>query len=219
MHRFFNSEMVGKLEKSGVIAVLVIDEVKDAVPLAKALLAGGIDMMELTLRTPAAIGALKEVKSNIPEMTAGIGTILTTAQLEEVVEAGAVFGVSPGLNTKVVLKARDLGFPFAPGISTPSDIEAALECGCRLMKFFPAETGGGLKHLKSMAAPYMHLGLSFVPLGGLTQDNMAGYLESPLVSAIGGSWLAPRDLIKANDWDAITERARKASEAVKAIRG
>ena len=219
MKELFNEKLTGRIEACGVIAVLVIDRVEDAVPLAKALLAGGIDVMELTLRTPAAIEALKEIKRNVPEMIAGIGTILTPEQVMEAKAAGAEFGVAPGMNPRVVAKAKEAGLPFAPGICTPSDIEAALEHGCRLLKFFPAETSGGLAHLKNMSAPYMHLGLKFIPLGGLDQNNLASYLADPSVAAVGGSWIAKRDMIKANDWAAITAAAAKATETVKAIRG
>lgn len=219
MKEIFNPELMLKVESTGVIAVLVIDEVKDAVPLAKALLEGGIDVMELTLRTPAAIPALREILENVPEMTAGIGTILTPEQVAEVKTAGAAFGVAPGMNRRVVEAACEAGLPFAPGICTPSDIESALEFGCRLLKFFPAETSGGLKHLKNMAAPYMHLGLKFIPLGGLSQDNMTSYLGDSCIAAVGGSWIARRDVIKANDWKTITDAAAKASAAVKSLRG
>ncbi len=219
MKELFSEKLTGRIEACGVIAVLVIDRVEDAVPLAKALLRGGIDVMELTLRTPAAIGALKEIRNKVPEMIAGIGTILTPEQVMEAKAAGAEFGVAPGMNSRVVAKAREIGLPFAPGICTPSDIEAALEHGCRLLKFFPAETCGGLKHLKNMSAPYMHLGLKFIPLGGLDQNNLASYLSEPSVAAVGGSWIAKRDTIKANDWTAITAAAAKAAETVKTIKG
>lgn len=219
MKDLFSEKLTGRIEACGVIAVLVIDRAEDAVPLAKALLAGGIDVMELTLRTPAAIEALKEIKRNVPEMIAGIGTILTPEQVIEAKAAGAEFGVAPGMNSRVVAKAKEAGLPFAPGICTPSDIEAALEYGCRLLKFFPAETSGGLKHLKNMSAPYMHLGLKFIPLGGLDQNNLASYLADPSVAAVGGSWIAKRETIKANDWAAISAAAAKATETVKAIRG
>jgi 2-dehydro-3-deoxyphosphogluconate aldolase/(4S)-4-hydroxy-2-oxoglutarate aldolase len=219
MHSLFKDEILSKIEKSGAIAVLVIDNEEDAVPLAHSLLKGGINMMELTLRTPAAIGALKKIIKEVPEMTAGIGTILTPEQAQEVKDAGAVFGVSPGFNPRVVQKAKEIGLPFAPGISTPSDIEAAIEQGCRLLKFFPAETSGGLKHLKSMAAPYMHLELKFIPLGGLNQDNFGFYLSDSSIIAVGGSWIAKRDAIKANDWKKITENARNANETIKKLRG
>jgi 2-dehydro-3-deoxyphosphogluconate aldolase/(4S)-4-hydroxy-2-oxoglutarate aldolase len=155
-----------KLQKSAIIAVLILDRVEDGVPLAEALLAGGVDAMELTLRTPAAIGALKEITAKVPEMLAGIGTILTTDQVKEVADAGAAFGVAPGMNPRIVEAALAAGLPFAPGICTPSDIERALEFERKFLKFFPAEPSGGLKYLESIAAPYAHLGVKYIPLGG-----------------------------------------------------
>lgn len=214
----FPSEIRDRIEACGVIAVLVIDEVEHAVPLAKALMAGGIGVMELTLRTPAAIGSLRVIRREAPEMLAGIGTILTPEQIQEVVDARAAFGVAPGLNVRVVKAAQAAGLPFAPGVATPSDLEAALELGCREVKFFPAESLGGMKYLSSMAAPYGHLGVRFIPLGGLTAENMQSYLGDPLVAAIGGSWLAPRKLVQNQDWQAITERAAEARRNVDEMR-
>ena len=208
----FPADLLSRIESCGVVAVLVIDEVKHAVPLAQALIAGGVDVMELTLRTPAALGALRTIRAEVPEMLAGIGTILTPAQVREVSEAHAQFGVSPGLNPQVVITAREVGLPFAPGVATPSDVEAALELGCREVKFFPAEPSGGMNYLKSMAAPYGHLGVRFIPLGGLTAQNMAGYLGNPIVPAIGGSWIATRQAIAAEDWEGITKNAAEARE-------
>ena len=215
MHKLFTKEMLGKIRATGVIAVLVIDEERDAVPLARALLAGGVDIMELTLRTEAAIGALKRVKAEVPEMICGAGTVLTLEQVNQVKDAGAAFAVAPGFNPKVVAHAKSIDLPFAPGICTPSDIEGAVELGCRLLKFFPAESMGGLKHLKSISAPYNYLGLQFIPLGGLNQDNMVSYLDCPDVIGIGGSWIAKRNDIKANDWETITRNARAATDVVK----
>ncbi len=211
-------EILKRIESCGVVAVLVIDEVKHAVPLARALMAGGIDVMELTLRTPAALGALRTIRAEVPEMLAGIGTILTPAQVREVVEAHAQFGVAPGLNPRVVETAQDVGLPFAPGVATPSDVERALELGCHEVKFFPAEPSGGMKYLKSMAAPYAHLGVRFIPLGGLTAENMASYLGNPIVPAIGGSWLATRQAINAEDWETITNNAAEARRIVDELR-
>jgi len=219
MKRLFSKVLINKIEACGIIAVLVIDRAEDAVPLANALLAGGINVMELTLRTPAAITALKEIRSKVPEMVTGIGTILSPEQVMEAKEAGAAFGVAPGMNPRVVAKAKTVGLPFAPGICTPSDIEHSLEYGCRMLKFFPAESCGGLKHLKSMSAPYMHLGLKFIPLGGLDQDNLASYMADSSVAAVGGSWIAKREMINANDWAAITAAAAKAIATVKNVRG
>lgn len=211
--------LCNKMYQSGVIAVLVIDDVKDAVPLAHALLEGGVDIMELTLRTPAAVDALKEIKNNVPEMVVGIGTVLTPDQVKQINTRGAAFGVAPGLNPQVVKTAQEEGLPFSPGIVTPSDIECAIELGCNVLKYFPAEPAGGLAYLKSMANPYAHLGLKYVPLGGLNQDNFTAYLEFPSILAVGGSWIAKRDVIQKNNWKTIMENARQASQVVKSLRG
>jgi 2-dehydro-3-deoxyphosphogluconate aldolase/(4S)-4-hydroxy-2-oxoglutarate aldolase len=211
-------ELSARIYRAGAIAVLVVDRVEDAVPLARALLAGGIDVMELTLRTPAAIDALRCIRAEVPQMVAGIGTILQPQQVRDAAEAGAAFGVAPGMNPRVVAEARRLGLPFAPGIVTPSDIEQALECDCRLLKFFPAEPAGGLRYLKAIAAPYAHAGLRYIPLGGLTLDDLERYLADPLIHAVGGSWLAPRDLIQGRQWPRITENARCAADIVRTVR-
>jgi 2-dehydro-3-deoxyphosphogluconate aldolase/(4S)-4-hydroxy-2-oxoglutarate aldolase len=213
------SETVSKrIKNTGIVAVLVIDREEDAVPLAKALLSGGVDAMELTLRTPAALGALRRIRGEVPEMLAGAGTVLTPAQVEEVKNAGAEFAVSPGVNPRVLSAARDAGVPFAPGIVTPTDIEQALEFNCKMLKFFPAGPSGGLDYLKAIAAPYQHLGISFLPLGGINASNMSSYLEDSLVAAIGGSWLAPREAIREGRWDHITSLAKTATEIIKHLR-
>ena len=214
-----NDSLCNKMYQSGVIAVLVIDDVKDAVPLTHALLEGGVDIMELTLRTPAAVDALQEIKENVLEMVVGIGTVLTPDQVKQINTRGAAFGVAPGLNPHVVKTAQKEGLPFSPGIVTPSDIECAIELGCNVLKYFPAEPAGGLAYLKSMANPYTHLGLKYVPLGGLNQDNFRAYLEFPSILAVGGSWIARRDVIQKNDWKTITDNARQASQVVKRLRG
>lgn len=206
-----NESMVfGKLQKSAIIAVLILERIEDAVPLAEALMEGGVDAMELTLRTPAAIGALKEITAGVPGMLAGIGTILTTDQVRAVVDAGAAFGVAPGMNPRIVEAALAAGLPFAPGICTPSDIERALEFDRKFLKFFPAEPSGGLKYLESIAAPYEHLGLKYVPLGGVNPANCQAWLSHSLVGGIGGSWLAPKALIAAGNWKAIRDAAAQA---------
>jgi len=211
-------EIADRMYRTGVVAVLVVDRGEDAVPLAKALLAGGVDIMELTLRTPVAMDALRRIKAEVPQMLAGIGTILTTTQGQEVVATGAAFGVAPGMNPRVVKAAQDAGLPFAPGIATPSDIEQALECDCRLLKFFPAEPSGGLTYLKSIAAPYAHLKVRYLPLGGLDVNSVDRYIADPLVQAIGGSWIAPRDLIQKQDWKTITQRAQQTTTKIQAFR-
>lgn len=214
----FDSRTLQRMKRCGVMAVLVVDDAASAVPLARALVAGGVDAMELTLRTPAAIEALVAVRRDVPEMLCGIGTILAPEQVHAVREAGAAFGVSPGVNPRVIREAQKVGLPFAPGVVTPSDVEAALDLGCRELKFFPAEPSGGMAYLRSLAAPYAHLGVRFVPLGGVSTKNLAAYLAEPLVLAVGGSWLAPRELIAAADWHAITERATEASRIAREVR-
>ena len=214
-------QVLARIEECGVIAVLIIDRVEDAVPVAKALMDGGIEVMELTLRTPAAIESLVRIQEHVPEMVAGIGTVLTPQQVDDSVKAGAAFGVAPGLNPDVVLKAQALGLPFAPGVATPSELEKAVSLGCKEIKFFPAEAMGGLKYLKSFAAPYKHLGLSYIPLGGLHAGNMSDYLKEPSVLALGGSWIAKRALIQKQDWRTVTDNAaearRKAAQSRKEI--
>ena len=210
--------IANRVHTTGIVAVLVIDREEDGPPLAKALLTGGVDVMELTLRTPAALGALRRIRVEVPEMLAGAGTVLTPGQVVEVKNAGAEFAVSPGVNPRVLRAAREAGLPFAPGIATPTDIEQALEFDCKVLKFFPAEPSGGLAYLKAIAAPYQHLGVQFLPLGGLNEKNMASYLADPIVAAIGGSWLAPRDAIREGRWDHITTLATTAIHTIKSLR-
>ncbi len=207
---FFHSKRF--TETNRIIAVLVLDDPDSAVPLAEALLAGGVRCMELTLRTPNAIACLKKIRNNVPDMVAGVGTILFKEQVKEVVDSGAEFGVAPGLSPPVIEEALKLGLPFGPGITTPSDIEAALQYGFRVLKFFPAEPSGGLKYLSSMAAPYKHLKIGYIPLGGISTANLSEYLSNPYIWGIGGSWLAKADAIAAKDWAGVTERAKEASE-------
>jgi 2-dehydro-3-deoxyphosphogluconate aldolase/(4S)-4-hydroxy-2-oxoglutarate aldolase len=201
------SAIFQRLEVACVVAVLILDRSEDAVPVAEALLAGGVTAMELTLRTPVALDALREVKRACPEMLAGIGTVLRPDQVTEVIDAGGDFAVSPGMNPRVVEKAIASGLPFAPGICTPSDIERALEYDRRLLKFFPAEPSGGLPYLRTIAAPYAHLGIKYLPLGGVSTVNMELYLREPVVGGIGGSWLAPREIIQRKNWAQITAAA------------
>ncbi len=218
MQSQFPAEMLQRIERTGVIAVLVVDQAEHAVPLAEALLAGGVDAIELTARTPAAFQAVKSIGQAVPDMLVGMGTVLTPEQVEQAAQAGAAFAVAPGLNPRVVARAQSIQLPFAPGITTPSDIEAAVELGCRELKFFPAEPSGGVKMLRSMRAPYAHLGLRFVPLGGLNPKNVSEYLADLGVLALGGSWIASRQSIADQDWQAITGNAREARQLVDRVR-
>jgi len=203
----FPESIMQRLEAAKVVAGFSIDRVEDAVPLAKALLAGGISVVELTLRTEAGMAAIKKISEGVPDMLLGVGTILTPDQARQVKADGADFGVSPGLNRNVIRAAQAAGLPFAPGIVTPSELEAALECGCRFVKFFPAEAAGGIPYLRSISAPYAHLGVKFFPLGGLNAKNMVNYLLEKNVPAIGGSWIVKPDLVALKAWDQITARA------------
>lgn len=212
MESQFPSEMLDQIESGGVVSVLIIEEVEHAVPLAQALLAGGVNAMELTLRTDAAVEGLRQIREQVPEMLAGIGTVLNEDQIDQIVAAGAQFAVSPGLNPRVVRKAQAAGLPFAPGVMTPSDIEAAIELGCRELKFFPAEPSGGLTTLNSIRAPYAHLGVRFIPLGGVNARNMESWLQNDGVFAVGGSWLTPKDAVQSGDWNEVTRRAAEARE-------
>ena len=217
MSEVFPLSLQQKIEDLGVLAVVVIEDAEHAVPLAEALLSGGIAAMELTLRTDAALDAVRIITQKVPEMLVGCGTVLSIEQLNAVRDAGASFAVSPGLNPRVLEHAIQTHFPFAPGISTASDIEIAQDHGCRLLKFFPCETSGGLRHLKVLAAPFQHLGLKYIPLGGINPTNLPNYLEDrSLIAAVGGSWLAPKKLIQDNDWSGITQLASDAVKIVKA---
>lgn len=203
----FPDNLLSCLKRSQVVAGFTVDEARDAVPIAEALLAGGIDVIELTLRSSAAMEAVRRISAEVPDMLVGVGTILTPEAVAEVKAAGASFGVSPGLNPRVVSAAEHAGLPFAPGISTPTDLEKAIELGCRFVKFFPAEASGGLAYLLSMAAPYRHLGIRYMPLGGINANNMFNYLEEAIIPAVGGSWIVKSELVKNQDWAGITARA------------
>jgi 2-dehydro-3-deoxyphosphogluconate aldolase/(4S)-4-hydroxy-2-oxoglutarate aldolase len=192
-----------------VVSVVVIDKVENAVPMAEALLAGGLSVMEITFRTAAAEDSIRRIVKALPKMICGAGTLLTPDQIARAQDAGAQFGVSPGFNPRVVAKARELNFPFYPGVLTPSDIEAALEMGCNLMKFFPAEPSGGIKMLKAIAAPYAHTGIKFIPLGGINMVNAPDYFQMSSVAAIGGTWIADAKLINEQKWTDITRNARE----------
>lgn len=193
-----------------IVPVIQLTDPAQALPLAEALLAGGIDVMEITLRSDAALPAIHTVSESLPEMTVGAGTILTPEQLTQARDAGSQFGVAPGLNPRVVEAARAADLLFIPGVATASEVEQALELGCRLQKFFPAGPLGGIPMLKALAGPYRHTGVQFIPLGGVTPDQLGDYLALDVVGAVGGSWLAPASALAAGDWATITRLARDA---------
>ncbi|GAB5561401.1 MAG: bifunctional 4-hydroxy-2-oxoglutarate aldolase/2-dehydro-3-deoxy-phosphogluconate aldolase [Synoicihabitans sp.] len=199
--------LMNRIGDAKVVAGFSVERAEDAVPLCRALLEGGISVIELTLRTTAGLAAVKEISTHVPEILLGVGTILTPEQARAVKEAGAHFGVAPGLNRAVVEAAAKVDLPFAPGIATPSELETALSLGCRWVKLFPAESLGGLSYLKAMSAPYAHLGVKYFPLGGINADNMNDYLARNDVPAVGGSWIVKPDLVRAGNWTEITSRA------------
>ncbi|MCL2374301.1 MAG: bifunctional 4-hydroxy-2-oxoglutarate aldolase/2-dehydro-3-deoxy-phosphogluconate aldolase [Treponema sp.] len=212
-------EIILALEKKGIIAVLEIERESDAVPIANALLEGGVSAVEIALRTPAAEPSIPLIAENFPEMMIGIGTIIEGGQAARVKRlAGVNFGVSPGINPTIVSEALSCDLPFAPGIATPSELELALSLGCRVVKFFPAEGMGGLSFLKSMDAPYKHLGVRYIPLGGVNQNNLADYAGANQILAIGGSWIASKELINSANWGEITRGARAAKELWDTVR-
>jgi 2-dehydro-3-deoxyphosphogluconate aldolase / (4S)-4-hydroxy-2-oxoglutarate aldolase len=193
-----------------VVPVAVIDKEDDAVPVAEALMAGGLNLIEITFRTAAAEQAIRRIATTLPGMVVGAGTLLSAEQVDRALTAGARFGVAPGLNPKVAQKAIDLKLPFVPGVMTPSEIERALELGLKLLKFFPAEQAGGVKMLKALAGPYAQAGVKFIPLGGVTPVNAAEYLALPVVAAIGGSWLVEKKLVAERNWKEIARRTAEA---------
>lgn len=207
---------IEEFEKRKLVAVLTIDRAENAVPVAKALSEGGITAIELTLRTPAGLEGIRNVRRELPDVYIGAGTVLTPEQLRQAHDAGACFAVAPGTNPRVIDEAAKVGMPFGPGVFTPSDIEIALEHGCRLLKYFPAASCG-MEHLKSMSAPYKHLGIKFIPLGGVNLSNLKEMLSDPLIAAVGGSWLAKPDQIAALKLDEIRKNAEAASAVLKTL--
>ncbi len=197
-----------QISKIGIVPVVKIDREEDALPLAKALCAGGLPCAEVTFRTDAAAGAIKIMTENFPDMCVGAGTVLNAGQVDAAVAAGAKFIVSPGLNPRTVQYCIDKGVPVTPGTSSPSDIEQAIEFGLEVVKFFPAEQSGGLAKIKAMAAPYVNM--KFMPTGGVNAKNLTSYLDFPKIIACGGSWMVPGDLINEGAWDKIEQLTREA---------
>jgi 2-dehydro-3-deoxyphosphogluconate aldolase/(4S)-4-hydroxy-2-oxoglutarate aldolase len=218
-----SSAAPGQLERSErltrrpLIPVIVIEDENDAEPLAEALLAGGLDVIEVTLRTASALAALGRILRTFPEMLVGAGTVVTPEQAERCLDLGVSFGVAPGFNPVTLHRFQQRGVPFLPGVLTPSEIESAYSHGCTLLKFFPAEAAGGAKMLKAMAGPYESLGIRFCPTGGVTVDNMNEYLSLAQVFAVGGSWIASQRQIAEKQWPVITRQTREAiSRALRA---
>lgn len=205
--------MMDRILAKRIVPVVVLDRVESAEPLAEALLAGGLDIMEITFRTAAAAPAIRRIATRFPEILLGAGTLLDKHQVTRARDAGAVFGLAPGLNPDTLAAAREVGLQFAPGVMTPSEVELALALGCRLLKFFPAEATGGVAMLKALAGPYAHTGVKFIPTGGVTSGNLAAYLKLPVVAAIGGSWMVDKALVNDARWADITRLTREALAA------
>lgn len=197
-----------KIQKLAIVPVVVLNHVEDAEPVAKALCDGGLPVAEVTFRTDAAEESIRIMKEKFPHMLIGAGTVLTTEQVDRAVNAGAEFIVSPGFNPNVVKYCQEKGVPITPGVNNPTAIEAALEFGLDVVKFFPAEASGGLKAIKAMAAPYGNL--KFMPTGGIGAKNINEYLAFPKIIACGGSWMVSGDLVKNKEFDKITELTREA---------
>lgn len=197
------NEIYEKIHATGIIPVIAIDDAEKAVPLANALKEGGLPCAEVTFRTACAEQAIRNITENVPDMLVGAGTVLTTEQVDRAVDAGAKFIVSPGLNPKVVAYCVSKNIPIVPGCANPSDIEAAIELGLSVVKFFPAEAAGGLNMIKAMSAPYGNI--KFMPTGGIGEKNLNEYLAFNKILACGGSWMAKSDLINADKFDEIRD--------------
>ena len=211
------NDVIKALGEYGIVPVVVLNDAKDAEPLAKALCEGGLKCAEVTFRTAAAEESIKIMSEKFPEMLVGAGTVLTTEQVDRAVAAGAKFIVSPGLNPKVVKYCVEKGIPVCPGTCTPSEMEQAMDLGLDVVKFFPAEPSGGVKFIKAVAAPYTML--KFMPTGGVNATNVRDYLAYDKILCCGGSWMVKGSLIEAGEFDKIVEMTKEAAAIVKEVRG
>lgn len=202
--------MFDKIITQPIIPIIVIENAENAEPLADALLEGGSKIIEITFRTNAAAEAIRRIIKICPEITVGAGTVLTTDQAERAIDLGVKFALAPGLNPDVINVFKKHNVLFIPGIMTPSDIEKGLSMECKLLKFFPAEAAGGVKMLKSLAGPYASAGVKFCPTGGIDLNNMNDYLSLPIVSSIGGTWIAGKEQIANKEWRAISAQMKNA---------
>ena len=211
------NDTLKEIGHTGIVPVVVLNKVADAVPLADALIKGGLPCAEVTFRTDAAEESIREIAKKFPEMFVGAGTVLTTEQVDRAIGAGAKFIVSPGFNPKVVEYCIKNNYPICPGIMTPTELEMALGFGLDVVKFFPAENAGGLKMIKAMAAPYTMM--KFMPTGGINATNVRDYLACDKILACGGSWMVKGDLISAGKFDEIQKLTSEVAAIVKEIRG
>jgi 2-dehydro-3-deoxyphosphogluconate aldolase/(4S)-4-hydroxy-2-oxoglutarate aldolase len=209
-------DVFGIIGKAGLMPVIVVERVEDAVPLAEALIAGGLPVAEVTFRTEAAAKSIAAM-AKVPGLFLGAGTVLKPDQVDEAVDLGARFALAPGFNPKVAARALEKNLPFIPGVCTASEIGLALEMGFSVQKFFPAEPSGGTAYLKAVAAPFR--GVRFVPTGSIGLEQLSGYLELASVLAVGGSWMVAPKLIQEHRFDEITRLTRAAVETAKRVRG
>lgn len=203
------SEIFSRVHEFRVIPVVVVDRIEATLPLADALIAGGLPVAEITFRTQVAAEVIRLLTRERPQLLVGAGTVLNVGDAKRAKDAGARFAVAPGLNPDVVKASLDLGLPFAPGVMTPTEVESAVSLGLQILKYFPAEAAGGLKFLESLHAPYRHLGVRFIPTGGVSMQNLAGYLASKAVLAVGGTWIAKQDMIAASQWETIRDNCSR----------
>ena len=199
-----------------IVPVLVLNDVDSGLKMCEVLAECGLPAAEITFRTTAAEAVIKAASTRVPELYLGAGTVLNVRDLHRAFDAGARFAVAPGFNPTVVKEAVVNGFAFAPGVCTPSEAEQAMEYGCRFLKFFPAEASGGVNFLKSLIAPYKHLGVRFMPTGGITTANVAEYLAIKEIVAVGGTWLGKSSDIESGNWDAVRAAVRGAVELANA---
>ena len=209
-------EVVETLKSAGIIPVIVIEDEAQAVPLANALVNGGLPVLEVTFRTKAAAGAIAKIKAEVPNAVVGAGTLLTKEQVKAAYEAGAVFGVAPGFDPAIVAYAQEIGLPMVPGIATASELSQALTAGVPMVKFFPAEAAGGVKMIKNLLGAFRFTGVKFMPTGGVNPQNVKEYLSVPEIVACGGTWIVPKDALANNDWAAIEALAAEAAAVAKA---
>jgi 2-dehydro-3-deoxyphosphogluconate aldolase / (4S)-4-hydroxy-2-oxoglutarate aldolase len=202
--------------KQRLMCITTVDKAEDAVPLAEALLAGGLNVMEITFRTAAAAESIRRIRQEVPQMAIGAGTLLAGEQVQQAAAAGAQFGVSPGLNETVLATANQIQMPFFPGVMTPTEVDRALNLGFKRLKYFPAEPAGGVAMLKALAAPFAHTGVKFLPTGGINAFTLANYLALPQVAAVGGSWMAEKKLVTEKAWSKITVITAEALKIVSA---
>lgn len=212
-------DMVRTFGKAGIIPVIVIEDIATAVPLARALVKGGLPVLEVTFRTSCAAEAIKAIKAEVEGATLVAGTVLTLEQLNAARAAGAEACVAPGFDPAVVKAAMQTGMPFCPGVATASELSQALSLGCRMVKFFPAESAGGVKYIKDLLGAFRYTGVKFMPTGGVNPANVKEYLSVPEVICCGGTWVAPKGAIAEGGWDRIESLAAEASNLIKELRG